>query len=218
MIYTLKFKLALRIKLHTDIELRVVDTENLEMLRQLRNHALIQDVLVHRGIISEYEQKKWFDNIDGKTAVYFLIFISDEIKGYALLKKINTKESSGEPGLFLIDNHFSSLGGILTLSFLDFCNDFFGINYFYGNVLNSNTRALLNYNYFDTEKNQNEGGFSKLHAIAKYAEMKKVNKLREYIQKQDNYKRIFIVSFSASKQNNIPDYNLNDNIIVINTD
>jgi hypothetical protein len=204
----------LKINLHKSITLEVVDENNLELLRELRNNSVIQEILVHKGLVSSNEQKKWFDTTDKIKNIYFLIYIESEIQGYALLKNIDDTNTIGEPGIFLISNHFSSIGGILTISFLDFCHDFFGINYFFGNVLNSNNQALMNYTYFDTKKEEKENEVI-LKAKVSYSEMKNINKLRGYIQKWDGYNRIFSISSLINDITRIPSYSILSNIKVL---
>ena len=203
----------MKINLHNNISLQVVDENNLELLRKLRNNPIIQKTLVQRGLVSCRDQIKWFDAIDKTKNIYFLVFIDNEIQGYALLKNIKIKHSIGEPGIFLISNHFSSLGGILTISFLDFCHDFFAIKYFFGNVLNTNRQALTNYTFFDTENEEKDNEII-LQAKINYSEMKHINKLRKFIHKSDNYQRVFNISSLIIDLKRIPSYSILSNIKV----
>lgn len=204
----------MKINLHNNIDLELVDDSNLELLRQLRNHPSIQQVLAHKGIVSEEHQKKWFDEVDKRKNVYFLVLLSNEIKGYALLKNIDADSVSGEPGIFLIDSEYygSTTGGILTISFLDICNVFFGIKYFFGNVLKNNSRALFNYNYFETEKEE-DNQIKILHSKTEFSKMQKINTLREFLQKTEQYSKKFYISHLNEAA--IPHFHLSDSIIVL---
>jgi RimJ/RimL family protein N-acetyltransferase len=185
----------LKIHLHKNIiSLERVDENNLEQLRLLRNNVLIQSLLANTGQINPEEQVTWFNSIDHRCNFYFLVFINQELKGYCLLKHVDFQKKSGEPGIFIVDEDFwgSSLGALLTISFLDYCADIFNIEYFMGNVLESNKRAIMNYELFDTMrlKSSNENEIYLKSAIP-YRSMIKVNKTRLYLSKLENYERRF---------------------------
>jgi hypothetical protein len=182
----------LKIILHNSIYLEKVCDKNLEILRNIRNCPSVQEVLVSKNFIDKEQQKKWFKNIDHSNNHYFILYINDEIEGYTMIKNIDAAYFKGEPGIFLKDKNLynSTLGAVITISFLDFCNDFFKIEFFFGNVLNSNKRALNNYALFETITRESVCD-KEIHITSKarYNEMSKINKIRNYLEKLENYNR-----------------------------
>lgn len=185
----------MKIQLHKNIiSLERVDESNLEQLRLLRNNAVIQSLLANSGHINQDNQISWFNAIDHSCNFYFLISIEQKLKGYCLLKNIDMLSKSGEPGIFIIDEDFwgTTLGALLTIAFLDFCADHFSIDFFWGNVLPINRRAIKNYSLFNTfyyQENTDKELF--LKSAKPYRNMEKINKIRKYLLKFENYERDF---------------------------
>lgn len=204
----------MQINLHDKIVLELVNASNLETLRNIRNNAIIQNTLVAKGVITEREQLSWFNQLNHRECAYFLIKINQQVKGYCLIKNINQQLRAGEPGIFLTEHHNSTLGGLLTIAFLDFLNDFFGIDYFFGNVLQSNKTALNNYSFYFTEKINDENGEIILKSASKYNAMNRINNIRSFLQKTENYQRIFnLKEFNVPTE--FPPYYLKENIFVL---
>jgi hypothetical protein len=135
-------------------EFEKVNFKNLEQLRVLHNSRFVQNYLVHKGEISVERQTEWFKKEDTIHNHYFLSKQNGNVMGYCVLRHIDDKDSSAEPGTFIADQNLldSSMAALFMISFLDVCRFLFGIKKFYGNVLNTNGRALANYEWFGAVK------------------------------------------------------------------
>lgn len=141
-------------KLHTaHFTFETVNNSNLQVLLQFRNSPVLRNYMVHKDEITLEQQQKWFAGLDHELNFYFLVKWQGNYVGYTLLKNINFEKKTGEPGTFLIHEelHESSLAALFMLSFLDICYYFFEIEYFFGNVLSTNNRALANYRIFQPD-------------------------------------------------------------------
>ena len=137
-------------------EFEKVSFKNLEQLRLLRNSRVVQNYLVYKGEISAEQQIEWFKKEDTVANHYFLSKQNGNVIGYCVLRHIDYKDYSAEPGTFIANEDLfdSSLGALYMISFLDVCRFLFGIKKFFGNVLNTNNRALTNYQWFGANKSK----------------------------------------------------------------
>jgi RimJ/RimL family protein N-acetyltransferase len=130
------------------LELREVEREDLELIRQYRNSEAIKNKMIHREQISREQQQQWFEEIKTIRHFYFLIYKNDTAMGLINGKNINFKEKSSEGGIF-IWNEDRNFEIAITASII--LNDFnFFINNFqlnYAQVLKSNKQAIA-YNEF----------------------------------------------------------------------
>jgi|GEM_PF-3119493 len=189
------------------ITLEKVDEQNLEALRNLRNDPSVNHFLASPATVSAEEQVAWFRKTDPLRNIYFLVFVNDEPAGYCMLKHIDDSRAA-EPGIILTRRklHYSSAGSLLTIAFLDFCHCFFGIVAFHGNVLHSNESALKNYDWFDTVVKAEDEKQKVLSAAMPYAEMPKVNKLRDALRKLENYTGKFRITANEQELQNLPQH------------
>lgn len=178
-------------KLHTShFTFETVNTNNLHVLLQFRNSPVLRSYMVHKDEITEEQQQKWFAGLDHELNFYFLVTWQGNYVGYALLKNINFENKTGEPGTFLIHEelHESSMAALFMLSFLDICNYFFEIEYFFGNVLNTNSRALANYRIFNPDFISTlPNGELQLQAAAGFSYPKATEKIRKALNTLYNY-------------------------------
>jgi hypothetical protein len=139
-------------------EFEKVTFKNLEQLRVLRNLPALQNYLVHKGEVSAGQQVEWFKNADTIHNHYFLSKQNGRVIGYCLLRNIDYNIHSAEPGTFMADEGLfdSSLAALYMITFMDICRFLFGIKIFYGNVLDTNSRALTNYEWFGADKKNGE--------------------------------------------------------------
>jgi hypothetical protein len=137
-------------------EFEKVTPNNLEELRVLRNLRVVQNYLVHKGEISREQQIEWFTKENTIYNHYFLAKQNGHVIGYCVLRHIDYRDNSAEPGTFIANEDLfdSSLAALYMISFLDVCRFLFGIKKFYGNVLNTNNRALTNYEWFGADKSK----------------------------------------------------------------
>jgi len=183
----------LKVKLHHNIIIEEVNLDNIDLLRKLRNNDSLKSILSVNKKITKEEQIRWFESIDKCLNFYFLIYINNQLKGYCLLKNIDFAKKIGEPGIFLIDKNLwnSTLGSILTIAYLDFCTDSYNLEYFFGNVLHSNTKAKSNYQLFETNIYKDSEKETFLMSSMKYCKMNKINKIRKILEDLENYQRDF---------------------------
>ena len=130
----------------------LVDETNLELLRVLRNSAVLSEYMAQKKDISKADQQKWFEKLNKNRNKYYLVYDNEtaNLIGYTLIKNIDFNQKRGEPGTFLIDRDLleSSKAALFMITFLDYCYFELDIKHFFGNVLKSNERALGNYAFF----------------------------------------------------------------------
>jgi len=174
----------------------LVQLHNIEELREMRNSEFLQKFMHKKHKITKSEQLKWFNNLDKKKNLYFIVKKKSKIIGYTMIKGINFENREGEPGTFLIENKMleSSEAALFMISFLDYCYFNLGIKIFYGNVLKSNKRALSNYSFFDkTEILENEKGFI-LKSQSRESYIENTQKIRKSLKIVFGYTNHFDIS------------------------
>lgn len=130
------------------LELREVQREDLEMIRQYRNTDVIKNKMVYRQQISREQQQAWFKEIQTVKHFYFLIYKDDSAIGLINGKNINFEKGSSEGGIFVWNedrNYETSITASIILNDWNFFINEFKVNY--AQVLKSNKKAII-YNQF----------------------------------------------------------------------
>lgn len=130
------------------LEIKEVEREDLELIRQYRNMEVIKKSMIYRKQISREEQKEWFKKIQTINHYYFLIYKDDSAIGLINGKNINYEEGSSEGGIFVWNedrNYETSIKASIILNDWNFFVNSFKVNY--AQVLKSNKKAIT-YNEF----------------------------------------------------------------------
>ena len=130
------------------LEIREVEREDLELIRQYRNTESIKKRMIFKEQISRAQQLKWFEEIQSIDHFYFLIYKNDSAIGLINGKNINFNEGSSEGGIFVWNedrNYETSITASIVLNDWNFFVNDFKINY--AQVLKSNKKAIA-YNEF----------------------------------------------------------------------
>ncbi|MBL4709048.1 MAG: hypothetical protein JKY48_11495 [Flavobacteriales bacterium] len=130
------------------LELREVEIEDIEMIRQHRNSDVIRNKMIYRKTISREEQLKWFKEVKGLKHSYYLIYKNDVAIGLINGRNIDHGKKTSEGGIFIWDKDSSYETSILASIILNDWNFFFNdFNLNYAQVLKSNQQAI-SYNKF----------------------------------------------------------------------
>lgn len=130
------------------IELKRITENDIELIRQWRNHPDIRKKMAFKKYITQKMQRKWFSSVDNKLNYYFLINYKNESVGVINAKNLNLSEGYGEGGIFIWDkNHLASDVPVLaSLCLLNFVFDVIKVsNKSFIQILKTNPQAV-NYN------------------------------------------------------------------------
>lgn len=127
------------------IRLKRVTRDDIELIRNWRNHPDIRSRMAFKKHITRKMQEEWFESIDNKFNYYFLIEYNNKPIGVINSKNINLKEMYGEGGIFIwdkeLDNEYVSV--LASLCFLN--TVFFKLKIFnksFVQILKNNSRAI----------------------------------------------------------------------------
>jgi len=131
------------------IELREIEREDLEMIRQYRNSSSIKENMIFKETISRADQKKWFEKVrNSVNCAYYLIYKDEIAMGLINGMNINHKDKSSEGGIFVWHKEANYSTTILASIILNDWNFFFnGFECNYAQVLRKNKQAIA-YNEF----------------------------------------------------------------------
>jgi len=130
------------------LEIREVEREDLELIRQYRNTESIKKRMIYKDQISRAQHLEWFKGIQSINHFYFLIYKDDSAIGLINGKNINYEKGSSEGGIFVWNedrNYEVSITASIILNDFNFFVNNFKINY--AQVLKSNKKAIA-YNEF----------------------------------------------------------------------
>jgi hypothetical protein len=130
------------------LELKEVEREDLELIRQYRNTDTIKNKMIHREQITREQQLNWFNEIRTHNHIYFLIYKNDYAIGLINGKNIDFKQKTSEGGIFVWNeerNYETSITASIILNDWNFLINGFEKNY--AQVLKSNKQAIA-YNEF----------------------------------------------------------------------
>lgn len=80
--------------------------EDLELVRNWRNHNSIKKYMVYREHISKEMQQEWFDSINNNFNLYFIIEYKGKKIGLINGKDINWEGKTMETGIFIWDKYY----------------------------------------------------------------------------------------------------------------
>ena len=84
------------------VSLKLVQQEDIEMIRNWRNSKDVSQHFVSRGYISKAQQKKWFEKISTSGEdYYFLIVVDNEPVGLIFTKNIDWDRREAETGILI---------------------------------------------------------------------------------------------------------------------
>ena len=86
-----------------DIVYKRLQEEDIELLRKWRNSKDISRTMIYRENITREMQKKWFDSINNKYNLYFIIEYKEKKIGLINGKDIDWEKMSMETGVFYWD-------------------------------------------------------------------------------------------------------------------
>lgn len=130
------------------LELKEVEREDLELIRQYRNTDIIKNKMIHRKQITREQQLEWFKKIRTVNHYYFLIYKNDSAIGLINGKNIDFVNKTSEGGIFVWNedrNYEISITASIILNDWNFFINAFEKNY--AQVLKSNKQAIA-YNEF----------------------------------------------------------------------
>lgn len=80
--------------------------EDIELVRQWRNHSSIKKYMVYREHITAEMQKEWFASVDNNENLYFIIEYKGRKIGLINGKDINWDDKSMETGIFIWNKYY----------------------------------------------------------------------------------------------------------------
>lgn len=80
--------------------------EDIELVRQWRNHPSITKYMVYREHITPEMQKKWFKSINNNNNLYFIVEYKDKKIGLVNGKDIDWDKRTIESGIFIWDKYY----------------------------------------------------------------------------------------------------------------
>jgi UDP-4-amino-4,6-dideoxy-N-acetyl-beta-L-altrosamine N-acetyltransferase len=130
-----------------DIVLCRVNFQDIELIRKWRNSDEIKTFMEHREYISQQQQSQWFNQVNNRNNLYFLIKVKHEPVGLIFGAGINWENNFvSNAGIFIADRAYRENTVALFSSIL--LNDFafaLGMQRIYIKVLNDN-RIAKRYN------------------------------------------------------------------------
>jgi len=95
--------------------------EDLELVRQWRNHPSIKKYMVYREHITAEMQKKWFESINNDNNLYFIVEYKGKKIGLINGKDIDWEEMTMESGIFIWDKYYrkTHIPAVVTMMFAE---------------------------------------------------------------------------------------------------
>jgi len=144
------------------ITLKRVTEEDIELIRNWRNHPSIRKTMGYQKKISPSEQIEWFKSINNKLNYYHLIIVDDKPIGVINCKEVNLKEKYGEGGIFIWDEAYrgSAVPGIASVIMINYIFNVIKIGnksfvrILKNNVLAQNYNKMLGYTLIPGQENR----------------------------------------------------------------
>jgi RimJ/RimL family protein N-acetyltransferase len=147
------------------ITLRRVVQEDIELIREWRNHPSIRKTMAYQKKISVREQQEWFKRINNALNYYLMIMVNDQPVGVINCKEVHLKDQYGEGGIFIWDKKYAS-SAIPSIASIILINYIFNVihigNKSFVRILKNNVAAqrynkMLGYTLLPgQEKNKNQ--------------------------------------------------------------
>lgn len=118
--------------------------EHIELVRQKRNLAYIQDKMLYKKKINWFQQRRWFKQINNPNNLYLLIEYNNQFIGLINGKDIDFEKRTCEGGIFIWEKKYWEtyipVAASIILNDFNFFMANFKINY--AKVLKSNRNAV----------------------------------------------------------------------------
>lgn len=117
--------------------------EDIELVRQWRNHPSITKYMVYREHITREMQKSWFNSINNNNNLYFIIEYKGKKIGLLNGKDINWEDKTMETGIFIWNKYYrkTHIPTLCTLIFAELGVSIWDLKP-RATILKSNDRAL----------------------------------------------------------------------------
>jgi len=86
------------------VTLRCLTEDKIEMVRNWRNDPKIVQHMEYKDYITPEMQKTWFDKIDNKNNLFFIIEFQNKEIGVINIKDIDYEAGEGEAGIYIYDD------------------------------------------------------------------------------------------------------------------
>lgn len=122
---------------------RLKDEEDIELVRQWRNHPSITKYMVYREHITADMQKKWFASINNNNNLYFIVEYKGKKIGLINAKDVDWENMEMESGIFIWDKYYrkTHIPTLATMLFAEVGVDLWQLKPT-ATILKSNERAL----------------------------------------------------------------------------
>ena len=117
--------------------------DDLELVRNWRNHPSITQHMVYREHITKEMQAKWFESVNNNFNLYFVIEYKGKKIGLINGKDINWEEKTMETGIFIWDKYYrkTHIPTLCTMVFAELGVSIWGLKPT-ATILKNNERAL----------------------------------------------------------------------------
>lgn len=126
------------------IELRRITSDDIETIRLWRNQDFVRKNMHYTQPISASQQKEWFEKLDPKCNLYFIIIHRGFQIGLINLKDINWKYKEAEAGIFVGEEiHLDTITPILaTIAVMDLAFDVLKLEKLKAKINKQNAKAI----------------------------------------------------------------------------
>ncbi len=135
--------------------MKLVDEQDIELIRQWRNSDLINNVSFSTQHITTEMQKAWFEKLsEGNSSVHWIIIANQDPVGYAAIKNIDLTNSRCEfASLYLGEPDVlgSGIGAIAEYLVIDYIYKNFDLRKVYCEVLETNPKVIQLHKRFGFE-------------------------------------------------------------------
>jgi UDP-4-amino-4,6-dideoxy-N-acetyl-beta-L-altrosamine N-acetyltransferase len=91
------------------VSLKLIQKEDIELIRKWRNSKDVSKYFIFRGYISKEQQKKWFEMVSTSGRdFFFLIIVDGEPIGLTEIKNIDWDRREGETGIFIAKDEYKN--------------------------------------------------------------------------------------------------------------
>ena len=179
------------------VSLKLIEKEDIELIRNWRNSKDVNQFFQFRGYISKAQQKKWFKKVSTSGRDYFFLIIVDgEPIGLTEIKNIDWDRREGETGIFIAKDEYKNALVSFEASYLIGRHFFETLNLLKAKIeiLESNQRALrynkaLGFKEFGKREETIDGEICKVVLLEiSQNEYNKLAKERERLLKLLSYK------------------------------
>lgn len=104
------------------VTFRSIEERDLEAIRQWRNSPNIARNMFSSGVITEEQQRGWYESVcRGERGYCWFVESAGQPVGYASLSRAERSEDTYEFGLYVGNQEFANGGGTVLLSYTTYC-------------------------------------------------------------------------------------------------